>query len=79
MTILKMDPGINSVRKLLEAVQHSAKPIYFWDNQDSPGRDIENKDHSNKLIEQLQIRWTSFNESNRLPHIATKPALRREE
>ena len=74
-----MDPGINSVKKLLDSVQRSGKPIYFWDNKDSPGKDIENKDHDNKLVERLQIQWTSFNKSKTLPSIALNTSLRSDE
>ena len=79
VTILKMDPGINSIKKLLNSVQKSGKPIYFWDNKDSPGRDIENKDHSNELIERLQIQWTSFNKTQELPLIVKNASHRSEE
>ena len=79
VTILKMDPGINSIKKLLDSVQKSGRPIYFWDNKDSPGKDIEFKDHSNKIIESLQLRWTNFNRSGTLPKIATNASLRTSE
>ena len=79
VTILKMDPGINSAQKLLHSVTKSGKPIYFWDNQDTPGGDIERKDHSNKVIEGLQLRWTTFNQSGTLPDIVTNASLRTDE
>ena len=79
VTIMKMDPGINSVQKLLHAVEKSGKPIYFWDNKDSPGKEIENKNHSNKVIENLQIRWTTFNASDQLPTIVMNDSLRSSE
>ena len=79
VTILKMDPGINSAQKLLDSVTKSGKPIYFWDNEDTPGRDIERKDHRNKVIESLQIRWTYFNRSGTLPDIVSNASLRTSE